>query len=200
MAKLPADYTLRFATPLDIPALIAADRAASELFRPTGLIPDMATIPESIPADIMTEAIEQGMVLAVADAAGAVGFAMARLQDKTLYLDQVSVDPAHGRKGLGKALVQELFVLADEHRCNVVALSTFREVAWNGPFYRRLGFKEVPRRQMSDWMLAIEAAQAETLDVSARCFMQKPVRRPLLSKRKSNLEQMTNPLDDGTPS
>ena len=199
MVKLPAGYSIRQATPLDIPALIAADRAASELFRPTGLIPDMATIPQSIPADILAEAIDSSMVVVAEDAAGPIGFALAQLKDKTLYLHQLSVDPTHGRKGLGNVLVQEVCALAEEHDCKLVTLSTFRDVPWNGPFYRRLGFKEIPRRNMAVWMLEIETAQAETLDVSKRCFMQKSIRRPLLSKRKSGGGQMTNPSSDGTP-
>lgn len=199
MPKLPLEYSIRFATHLDIPALIASDRAASELFRPTGLIPDMATIPESIPADNLADAIDKNMVLAAVDVLGAVGFALTRLIDGSLYLDQLSVDPAHGRKGLGKALVSAVFDLARQHECSSVTLSTFKEVAWNGPYYRRLGFKEIARTQMTHWMLEIETAQADTLDVSKRCFMHKPIRRPLLPKRKSSLEEMTNPSGDGTP-
>lgn len=198
MAKLPEGYSIRLATDLDIPAIIAADRAASELFRPTGLIPDMATIPESIPANILAEAIDARMVLVATDPAGPVGFSLSQLKHKSLYLHQLSVDPSHGRKGLGQALMNEVCAAATENARKTVTLSTFRDVPWNGPYYRRLGFKEIARRQMTDWMLEIEVAQAETLDVTQRCFMQKTVRRPLLSNRKSDLKRMTKPSGNGT--
>lgn len=184
MGMVPQGYAIRFAKPLDIPALIAADQAASELFRPTGLIPDMATIPESVPVNVLSGAIEDGMILTAADGDGPVGFALCRLQDRILYLDQLSVDPAHGRVGLGKALMVHVFALAEQHRCNAVMLSTFRDLAWNGPFYRSLGFREIPRHKLTDWMLDIEAVQAEQgLDVTQRCFMRRSVRGSLLRPR-----------------
>ncbi|MEM7005987.1 MAG: GNAT family N-acetyltransferase [Pseudomonadota bacterium] len=179
MAGLLDGYHIRFAEQRDIPALIAADRAASELFRPTGLIPDMGTIPESIPADELSQAIEDGMIIAVSDDQGAIGFAMSRIQGDLLYLDQVSVDPEHGQKGLGKVLMFHVFALAEDHKLSGVALSTFRDLPWNGPFYRNLGFRELPRKKLEDWMLEIEATQAESMDVSQRCFMMRPVRRGL---------------------
>lgn len=200
MAKLPVNYEIRFASLLDIPALIRADRAASELFRPTGLIPDMAAIPQSIPADTLAAAIEQGMVLTVTDVQGdishPVGFSMTQRREKTLYLHQLSVDPAHGRKGLGAGLVKHVFALAEEYACHSVTLSTFRDVAWNGPFYAKLGFREIPRKKLEHWMLEIERDQAATLDVSLRCFMRRSVRRSLLG-RQSKIKQMTNPSKNG---
>lgn len=182
MKARQGEYQIRFANRLDIPALIASDRAASELFRSTGLIPDMAAIPESIPAGVLAEAIEQGMIVCAAREDVAVGFALCQLQEKSLYLHQLSVDPAHGRKGLGRALVQHVFELAQEHKCNAVTLSTFRKLAWNGPFYAKLGFREIPRKKLAHWMLEIETDQAETLDISLRCFMTRPVKRSLLSR------------------
>jgi len=177
MAQVLDGYTIRFGDRLDIPALIAADRAASELFRPTGLIPDMAAIPESIPASVLADGIARGLLLVSADDNGPVGFALCRPQGKTLYLDQISVDPAHGRKGLGRHLIMHVLALAEEHKCTSVTLSTFRDIPWNGPFYLGLGFREIPRKKLTNWMLDIEAAQAESLDVTQRYFMQRPVRR-----------------------
>lgn len=181
MANLPTHYSIRFAAQGDIPACIAADRAASELFRPTGLIPDMATIPESVPADVFSKAISDGMVLTAIHSDVPVGFALCRCIEATLYLDQLSVDPAHGQQGIGRALVEHVIMLAEEHDAEAVILSTFRDLAWNGPFYRKLGFKELKRSKMTNWMLEIETAQAETLDVSKRCFMVRPVKKSLLS-------------------
>ena len=52
-----------------------------------------------------------------------------------------------------------------------MALSTFRDVPWNGPFYRRHGFRELARKEMAAWMLDLEHIQAQSLDVTKRCFM-----------------------------
>lgn len=176
MPSLPLGYEIRWAKAGDIAALISADRAASELFRPTGLVPDMAAIPESIPAETLAAAIEDKLVIAAATADRAVGFALCELRGDDLYLDQLSVDPSHGRKGLGAALLDAVAALAERRERRSVILSTFRDLPWNGPFYRRHGYKELPRKQMTDWMRDVEAVQAETLDVSLRCFMRRPIK------------------------
>ena len=178
----PEEYAIRFGRPLDIPNLIAADRAASELFRPTGLVPDMATIPESIPVPVLTDALNAGMVLVATHEDTAIGFALCQIFGTYLYLHQLSVAPEHGRKGIGRELVQRVFLLAENNKCHSVALSTFREVPWNAPFYASLGFKELPAKKRAAWMLEIEQEQSKTLDITKRCFMRRPVRRPLRSR------------------
>ncbi len=176
MRGSPQGYKIRDATLADIPSILVADRAASELFRPTGLIRDMATIPESIPANTLAQAIDTGLVFVAADGDDeAVGFAMMDRRSDDLYLDQISVDPAHGRQGLGRRLMQAVMDHANTLGCRTVTLSTFRDLSWNGPFYRSLGFREMPRAKLEDWMLEIERAQAETMDVSQRCFMRRQV-------------------------
>lgn len=186
MRDIPPGYHIRFGTRADIPALIAADRAASELFRPTGLIPDMAAIPESIPADVLSQSIDAGMMIVAADEHTAIGFALNQLYRHTLYLHQLSVDPAHGRKGVGRCVMKHVFALAEEHKRASVTLSTFRDVPWNGPFYASMGFKELPSNKLTKWMREIEAEQSQSLDITQRCFMQRPVRRSLIKRLKSN--------------
>ena len=79
--------------------------------------------------------------------------------------------PDCGGKGLGTGLMRHVLQLAKQRRLKQVTLSTFRDVPWNGPFYGKLGFREIPRKDMADWMLELERIQAESLDVSQRCFM-----------------------------
>ena len=62
-----------------------------------------------------------------------------------------------------------------------VSLSTFRKVPWNAPFYAKHGFKELSSKHWTDWMHEINAVQAETLDVSQRCFMRRQIKRRLFS-------------------
>jgi hypothetical protein len=58
-----------------------------------------------------------------------------------------------------------------------VSLSTFRKVPWNGPFYRKLGFREIPVWRLQDWQIEIRELQKQTMDVKLRCFMQRSVKR-----------------------
>lgn len=52
--------------------------------------------------------------------------------------------PAHGRKGLGTALVTRIVDLARRRGAPALYLTTFAHVPWNAPFYARLGFSPVP--------------------------------------------------------
>ncbi len=174
--QLPPGYTLGPAALAEIAALQAIDRRASDLFASTGLIlPEF--LGETVPGDVLAEAITAGNLIAARTPSGDLaGFAFASPRNGTLYLDQVSVDPAEGRKGLGSALVRAVIARARTLGLASVTLSTFRDLPWNGPFYRRFGFRELPRKRLAGWMREIEAAQAGRMDVTARCFMQRRVR------------------------
>lgn len=63
---------------------------------------------------------------------------------KHLYLRQMTVDPVHGRKGIGTALLRKMIAIAEQEGFPAIWLSTFRDVPFNMPFYLRHGFQEVP--------------------------------------------------------
>ena len=188
---LPQGYLLRPGDPRDIPSLQAVDLAASALFSPTGLIDEGPAGPQPIPAYALEAGCETGL-LYVMDGPGNApcGFALGRIMAPDLYLDQISVDPVHGRRGLGAALLWKVIAEADRRKLCGVSLSTFRDLAWNGPFYASHGFRELPRQRMKGWMRQLEQIQSETMDVSLRCFMRRPGMwqgRPL-SRRLARLQ------------
>ena len=115
--------------------------------------------------------------VAVDDREELVGFALCSDRREDLYLDQLSVLPRHSRRGLGTRLVRRCLQEAEARAFRRVSLSTFRKVPWNGPFYRTLGFREVPVWRLNDWQLEIRELQRQTMDVRLRCFMQRSVKR-----------------------
>ncbi len=172
--QLPDGYVLRAGRLEDIPALQDVDIAASSLFEPTGLI-DEPDGPVPIPEDPLRKGAEAGWLFVITDPfATPVGFALCREIKPDLYLDQISVAPTHGRRGLGGVLLNALFEKADNEGLKGVILSTFRDLAWNGPYYARFGFVEIPRKSMKKWMKDLEAIQSQSMDVSLRCFMRRP--------------------------
>ena len=72
-----------------------------------------------------------------------VGFSVAAEKFGVYYLHMLSVDPAHGRHGIGAALLEANVSRARWAYHNAIALSTFRTVPFNAPFYARHGFGEV---------------------------------------------------------
>jgi GNAT superfamily N-acetyltransferase len=173
MRRLPEGYSISGVAADEIADLIAIDLAASQLFAGTGMLPD-AELLDHVPADVFEAAVPGGNLFVARDRKGLpAGFVLTSLRGDTLYLDQVSVHPGHGRRGLGAALIRRVFQDAEDRGLKTVTLSTFRDLPWNAPFYRTLGFRELPRKQMTDWMLEIEARQAEVMDVTKRCFMRR---------------------------
>lgn len=69
-----------------------------------------------------------------------VGFAHVLHEKGTAHLQQLAVDPASGRRGLGTALVRACCEEARRHGFDQLTLTTFRDVAFNAPWYSRLGF------------------------------------------------------------
>jgi len=188
MSDLPEGYTITAGQVDDIPALIAVDKAASALFTSTGLL-EPETLSDHVPAEVFESEMPLGSVFVARNQHDwAVGFALIRLRGSGLYLDQVSVHPDHGQKGIGRALVIRVLTEAERRKLPHVNLSTFRDIAWNGPFYASLGFKEIPREKLEPYMREIEEAQKPFMDVTQRCFMRRKVRRGLFRFGAPKLE------------
>ncbi len=76
-----------------------------------------------------------------------VGFAWLTLVCGQAHLEQISVLPEHGRRGIGRALLEAAATWAAGARYERLTLCTFRDVPWNGPFYRSAGFVELDERE-----------------------------------------------------
>jgi GNAT superfamily N-acetyltransferase len=68
------------------------------------------------------------------------------------HLEQLSVHPDHGRRGLGRALLRAGVEWAASRGYPRLTLTTFRDVPWNGPFYASEGFVELG--PADDWLIA----------------------------------------------
>jgi ribosomal protein S18 acetylase RimI-like enzyme len=84
------------------------------------------------------------LLVAVTDDEGPpVGFVHVLLIDGHAHLEQLSVRPEHQRRGIGAALTRTAMDRARQDGHDRLSLCTYRDVPWNGPFYRSVGFTEV---------------------------------------------------------
>jgi GNAT superfamily N-acetyltransferase len=160
---------LRPAAIADIPRMQQIEKDAATLFG--GL--DLIDIDEMATASISDHcrAIDEGLSL-VAEADGRVaGFVIGSRYGADIYLHELDVAREYQRRGIGAVLVHAFLDLARAHGAPGVYLSTFRDPPWNAPFYRGLGFRDVPRTDYLPWMAEIERRQAEFLDIATRVFM-----------------------------
>jgi GNAT superfamily N-acetyltransferase len=71
------------------------------------------------------------------------GFLVAQPFSRELHIWEMDVAPAYQRRGIGAGLVRAAMIDARNTGFKALTLTTFRDLAWNGPFYARLGFEEV---------------------------------------------------------
>ena len=107
----------------------------------------------------------------------AVGAAMLDLLDGHAYLAQLAVHPDHGRRGLGRALVEASCAWAAGRGSDSLTLITYRDVPFNGPFYRSAGFVEVP---VLTWLTGrwAEEGRRGRRRAGTRVVMARPLPRP----------------------
>jgi len=83
--------------------------------------------------------------VAIAPRGHVVGFALIEIKRGTALIEQLSVLDRWQGYGFGTALIERCAATARALGHEPLYLTTYRDVAWNKPFYQRRGFTEVPR-------------------------------------------------------
>ncbi len=163
---------LRAADLADIPTVRAIERASASRFLGT----DRAWLADDDPTDAETlaERVGSGGVLVACEGQVPVAFVMFREVEGCGYVEQVDVLPTHERRGIGARLIAAVADLARARGWTALTLSTFKDVPFNAPYYRRLGFADVD--VLTPGMAEIRAEhEARGLDESTRVFMRREV-------------------------
>jgi ribosomal protein S18 acetylase RimI-like enzyme len=166
-------YEVRLARTEELSLLAEIERVAASQFRDVGL--DQVAQMEPLSLDLLRAQQSEGRVWVVADRVGLlVGFAVAVIVDGTAHLEEVSVDPSHGRRGLGTRLVRTVCIWAREAGYPAVTLSTFRDVPWNALFYARLGFEVMGEQELGPELREVRAhEEADGFSIRDRVCMRK---------------------------
>ena len=90
-----------------------------------------------------TRAADPGFLLVAGRPA--MGFAQVLEQDQTAHLQQLVVDPTHGRQGVGTKLLEACCIEAARRGYRELSLTTFRDIPFNRPFYERCGFNVIAK-------------------------------------------------------
>ncbi len=133
-----ASYPIRPARVDDVPALAGVERAAATMFGPYGLAELFSETSEV--AKLEAAARDGRLWVATSFDGTVVGFALAAVVGGVAHLDELDVHPDHGRRGVGRALIDTVIRWARAHGHRALTLNTMRDVPWNAPYYERLGF------------------------------------------------------------
>jgi GNAT superfamily N-acetyltransferase len=170
---VPDDFAIRQATLSDVPALGAIETRAGERYR--GLVPD--EIPaDNVPESTLCTAASAGRLFVAEAADGTlVGFSLVvLLGDGSAHLEELDVLPEHGGRGIGTALVGAACGWAKAHGHGKLTLTTFRDVAFNAPYYLALGFRILGPPEITPALAAvIESEHQKRIDLAPRVSMQR---------------------------
>ena len=133
------NVSIRDAVSSDLPMFDRIDRIADLQF-PPGRLPDEE---EDVEEAEYLKAIEGGWLLVVTVEDAVVGYLWCVEHGDVLHLRQITVHPGQGRRGLGRALIAEMVHRAKHRGMSSITLTTFADIPWNAPFYRRVGFSMV---------------------------------------------------------
>jgi GNAT superfamily N-acetyltransferase len=164
-------YEIRLAYPEEVERLPELERTAAQLFREAGFTGDW--IERTHPVDELAAAQrEKRLWVAAAPPGDVVGYVLAEMIGTTPHLDELAVLPTHGRRGLGRRLVSAVLDWARARNAESVTLSTFRDLAWNGPFYAKLGFRAIPPEELPVELAAlVKRERSYGLPVEQRVVM-----------------------------
>ena len=167
---MTALVSVRPGRPADVESMQQIEIAAGSLFAEIGMH-DVAE-DGAHETELLAGHVAAGRAW-VAEVDGVVcGYALIDILDSQAHLEQVTVHPGYSRRGIGRTIIDQVAEWARAQGYTTMTLLTFREVAWNGPYYRRLGFVDVPDSDMGPELAALRAHEADLgLDVSIRGAM-----------------------------
>lgn len=172
-ARVASDYHVVLARPRDLPLLPSIELAAARLL--AGHAPS-SVLGETTSQFELRKARRAGRLWVALSGDEPVGFAHVVVHEHGVaHLEEVDVHPDHGRRGLGRRLVQTVCAWATSHGFDAVTLTTFRDPPWNMPFYARLGFEPVA-------MHALSVALRSVIDDESRRGLD-PARRVVMRYR-----------------
>ena len=163
---------IRPATQRDLAQVVGVELEAGQLFHAVGMSEVAGHEPAE--ADFRTAIEAERLWVAQLDEE-VVGFIMAEVLDGNAHVAQVSVAPRHGRNGIGRSLVVLVEAWGRHAGSPATTLTTFRDVPWNGPYYARLGYREMEPGAIGPELAAAMEHEAAIpgIDATRRCAMVK---------------------------
>ncbi|TDC88587.1 GNAT family N-acetyltransferase [Saccharopolyspora aridisoli] len=163
---------IRLAREDDLPLLREVERDAGRQFADVGM--DLVASDGPPPLAVLREFQEAGRAWVAVVEDVPVAYLIAAAVDGCAHVEQVSVHPDHAGRRIGFRLIETLAAWARDRGLPALTLTTFTEVAWNGPYYLRCGFRYLTDDELTPGLRDIRAAEAVAgLDAWPRACMRR---------------------------
>ena len=149
---------IRSARVAELPLLQDIERAAGETFRGIGM--DAVADDDPLSIDELQVYLNSGRIWVAVRDNHPVGYLLVDIVDGLAHIEQVSVHPHYAHRGIGRELIEHCARWSVERGYPAMTLTTFAKVEWNGPYYRRLGFRELTGGEFTPGLQALRAHEA----------------------------------------
>lgn len=180
------DYRIRLAVAADAVLLPEIERSAGVIF---GSVAGLEWIAHDAVSSLtsLLEMIADGTTWVAEDAHGnLVGYLGAEPVSDALHVWEVAVHAKHQRRGIGARLLGAAEAEARLAGYTAVTLTTFRDVAWNEPYYANLGYAVIDRDIRGAWLTSVLFDEGvRGLPTERRCAMRKvilPLALPVIDR------------------
>ncbi|MDX8503572.1 GNAT family N-acetyltransferase [Mesorhizobium sp. VK4C] len=128
---------------------------------------------DNVSAERHRELIAEGTCWVAADDKNRpVGFLSAGIEGDALHIWELDVRLDRQGSGIGSALLERAIKDARRRGLAAVTLTTFRDVAWNAPFYRKFGFRILEGAEVDDRLSGLLSSEVEHgMPLDRRCAM-----------------------------
>lgn len=163
---------IRLAVEKDVPYLDAVEQSAAKAFigSSVGYIES-----RSVPQELLLKLCNNGTLWVAVEDDKPVGFVATYPLDGFLYVHEISVAHDQQGKGIGRRLMNVVEDYAIDKDYPYIGLITFRDIRWNGPFYKSLGYKEIAPDTYSGLHNKYKHGLRPDRDPSLRCVMIKVI-------------------------
>lgn len=142
---------IRLARAGEVKRIAEIEDLAGERYADAELPPDL----DGLAHAVIARAIAEELLWVMAKDDEPVGFALCCRYPDALHLRELDVLPDSMGQGLGRRLVEHVCGEAAKMGLRSVTLTTFRDIVWNAPMYRRWGFDDVEPAQQPLWLRQI---------------------------------------------
>jgi GNAT superfamily N-acetyltransferase len=175
---MPQGFTIGLARAEELERLPDIERAAATLFAGFELPLEPLQTVSSLD-ELAAAQRERRLWVARGESGEPIGFAQVEWVGGEPHLEEMNVLPSHGRRGVGRALVEAVLAWARSGGHLAVTLTTFRDLPWNAPFYARCGFRALEPAELStDLHAVVDDEAARGLDPATRVVMRCDLREP----------------------
>jgi GNAT superfamily N-acetyltransferase len=152
------NYKIRLATLNDLHAIRTIEIEAASRFKDTDLfesILDEERNIRTVDLERLAEAIGQQTLWVACLDNNPVAFALCDIFGNKIFLEEIDVMTEHGRRGLASRLIETACKWALNQGLVAMELSTFDNIPWNAPFYKKLGFETLTSNQWTEDLMDV---------------------------------------------